>query len=152
MRCTSLLVVGATVAGVLASAIPGSASSAPNPCHTFSKVSADTLMKVPKGKSYSEKTSTDPYGNPICELTYKSVRVSVDVSTSYIQGQAGPDSKTYQRPKLGKDGEVTVSDDGSTAEYGKDNYWLYDGDSQKLPNKGKALYEFALAQSRAFQG
>jgi hypothetical protein len=88
----------------------------------------------------------------VCTIKHGKTTLAV-TTTKYPTGFGGP-YKCYSRPKLGSEAAVCVGTEkafpGTFAIYKKHTAYFLDGFSKTLPHDGKALYTFALAQSKAY--
>lgn len=154
----TLVAVAALAAAPLATASAAPAvKPPPNPCKTFTTKSADALFGLKKGTAVSRKLSHTGSGHSeLRTCTVKHGGNKLTVNTSYVAGGFGGPLKCYNRPKLGKHGEVCVSTETnfkvSLSRYEKHKVWFGDLDNKILKDKGAKLYAFSLAQSRAFKG
>jgi hypothetical protein len=127
----------------------------PNPCHTFTAKSARALLQVSRRTHLSRKLgkSKDPAGRT-CTIRHGTTKLVVEVSRQ--EGGIGSEETCYLRPKLGRHSLLCVSNAQappfSFVMFRKHRVWISDGINVRVPHKGKRLYEFALAQYKAFTG
>jgi hypothetical protein len=160
-RSVSMTILGAVVAAVLApitlsaASVPG-VSYPPGPCKSFTRVSLDRLMGVATSATPKEQATIAYKGKPgqtdTCTATFGAHQVTV--KTSFESGGFGGPFTEYKRPKLGTGGAIEVSREkdlhATYALYLRKNVYFVDFINATLPSKGKRMYAFALAQSKAF--
>ncbi len=153
---SALMAVGlASLAAAQAATAAG--SPPPGACTTFTVKSADALFGVGGGTHLTEHPKNHGTGSnetSVCTIEHDKTTLTV-TTTKYPTGFGGP-YKCYARPKLGSDADVCVgtmkADPGTFAIYKKGTVYFSDDFSKTLPDQGKALYTFALAQSKAYKG
>jgi hypothetical protein len=151
---TALAIGLAPLASAQAATAPA-AKPLPNPCQTFTARSADALLQLSSRTHLSEKlgSSNNPSART-CTIRHGKTTLVVEVSRQ--EGGTGSEETCYRNPKLGRDSLLCVanaqSPPFSTVLFRKDGLWIGDGINVRVPDKGKRLYEFALAQYKSFKG
>jgi hypothetical protein len=135
-------------------AAPAASRPLPNPCRTFTAKSADALFGLGRHARLSEKlTRTRTPAARTC--TVRHARQKLVVVTQRQAGGFGMGFNCYKRPKLGSYGQICVSAvkkvHFSFVVFRKHGGYGSDGINATLPNKGRRLYRFALAQYRTFR-
>jgi hypothetical protein len=156
--------VGAGAMALAVGALPAAQASVrapavkvPSACKTFTAKSADSLFGVKKGTHLTEKSKHTGSGKSetfTCTVSHSGKKLIVDTSMSF--GGFGGPIKCYTRKALGINGRVCVSTARSVkfslAIFTKKKIVFVDSFNRTLPHQGRALYNFALAQHKAFKG
>jgi hypothetical protein len=156
--------VGAGATALAVGALPAAQASVsapavkvPSACKTFTAKSADTLFGVKKGthlKTKSQHSGSGKTESYTCTVTHSGKTLKVETSASF--GGFGGPLKCYKRKALGINGQVCVSTVKSfrltLVIFTKKKIVFFDSFNRTLPHQGRALYNFALAQHKAFKG
>lgn len=159
---TSPLIAGialASLAFIPVSAAQAAASTTkplPNPCATFRSSAVHAIFGVKSNVRLISAGSTVGKGvNQVrfCTVTYNkhSLRIVVEHKT---YGFGGP-FKCYKKTSMGSYGRVCVSKvkllQSTWGMFYKNGMYVYDAYTATLPSNGIRMYNFVLAQYKAFK-